>query len=162
MNTDIKSLEEYIEPVRNVLIHEVPVREQKNDLKDELSNRTPNKSQDLIKNVNNQVLIDILSPEISKNEGVKRIHKYVLIILLAIFLCGQFFSVCYFSNRIISYAISDNPNTGIVNNLLAFISAYITSVIVELIAILNYIVKNVFDTSLAELVKLFKENDNKE
>ena len=43
---------------------------------------------------------------------------------------------------------------------LTFIGAYITSVVVELIAILRYIVKNVFDTSIAGMVNNFKDTKN--
>lgn len=47
----------------------------------------------LIKNVNNAVLINVLSPEIKTNEKSKRIHKYILLFLLALFLISQFWAV---------------------------------------------------------------------
>ena len=45
--------------------------------------------------------------------------------------------------------------------IFTFIGAYITSIIVELIAILKYIVKNVFDTSIAGMVKDVKKKQKK-
>lgn len=140
---------------------EVPKSQQQNDLKSEFADRSKNEEKDLIKNVNNKVLIEYLSPEVSKNERSKRLHKYILIILMVIFLTIQFKSVYTITIEVINYAISKEANIDIVNSLLTFVSAYITSVVVELIAILRYIVKNVFDTSIAELVKIFKETDNK-
>ena len=81
---------------------------------------------------------------------------------MVIFMKIQFDSVYDISIKVINYATSAAAKSDIVKSLLAFVSAYITSVVVELIAILKYIVKNVFDTSLAELVKIFKETNNKE
>lgn len=116
-------------------------------------------SKDLIKNVNNQFLIDILSPEIVKNEESKRFHKAILLTLLSAFILIQFGSVIYFTNRVTLYAVGKSASAEMVKILFTFLSAYITSVVVELIAILRYIVKNVFDTSIAELVKMFKEEN---
>ena len=47
-------------------------------------------------------------------------------------------------------------STGTIELLLAFLGSYITSVIVELICILKYIVVNVFDTSISALMEAFK------
>ncbi len=147
--------------INQLLENEVPESSPQNDLKHEQQNIPKANNRDsLIKNVNNQVLIDFLSPEISKNEKSKRLHKYILIGLLTVFLIFQFGSSYLFITDVIEYAVSSNSKLNIVKSLLAFVSAYITSVVVELIAILKYIVKNVFDTSLAELVKIFKETEN--
>lgn len=110
----------------------------------------------LIKNVNEKVLIQYLSPQIEKNEKTKRYHKTALLCLLVLFLIAQFISVFYFTNKILNYTVSETGNLDYIRISLKFITGYITSVIVELIAILNYIVKNVFDTSIADLVKTFK------
>lgn len=157
MDTKEEILEESLEKQIQQLEAEVPESKPQNDLKEELKYKSKKNDRSLIKNVNNQVLIDFLSPEISKNEFAKRLHKYILIVLLTFFLVIQFNSVYRISLRVIDYSISEKANGEIVKSLLAFVSAYITSVVVELIAILKYIVKNVFDTSLAELVKIFKE-----
>ena len=45
--------------------------------------------------------------------------------------------------------------------MFTFVVTYITSVVVELIYMLKYIVHNVFDTSISDLVKLFKEDNKK-
>ena len=151
--------EKDVDYLEELLKKEVP-KEKKptNDLRSEKS--LPLQSNDsIIKNVNNKVLIDILSPEISKNEQAKRIHKLALIILLTVFLIIQFFSVYGITNSVINYGTGENVDHEILKSLLTFVSAYITSVVVELIAILSYIVKNVFDASIAELVKIFKAQE---
>lgn len=147
------------ESIEKIFENEMPDNLRQNDLKQESGNII--NTRNLIKNVNNQVLIDFLSPEVSKNEASKRQHKYILIILLAGFIIIQFLSVYNISHSVIKYATSSDSNIDIINSLLTFVSAYITSVVVELIAILKYIVENVFDTSIVELVKIFKET-NKE
>lgn len=147
--------------LEELLKNEVPKSEKiNNDLRSEILENRPADRKDVIKNVNNKVLIDILSPQISKNEQAKRSHKVVLIILLTLFLIIQFLSVYNITGSVINYGISEKVDHEILKTLLAFVSAYITSVVVELIAILKYIVKNVFDTSISELVKLFKEQEN--
>ena len=49
----------------------------------------------------------------------------------------------------------------IILNLIKFIEFYITSIVVELISILFFIVKNVFDTSIVELLKGFDKRNEK-
>ena len=44
-----------------------------------------------------------------------------------------------------------------INTIVKLISVYITSVVAELIAMLNYIVSKVFDTSITGLVELYKD-----
>lgn len=149
------------ESAEELLREEVPDDAPQNDLKQESQKKTE-PVVTLIKNVNNKVLIDFLSPEISINEKHKRIHKYILIALLSIFIIVQFFASFHLSCSVIKYATSDSAKIDIVKSLLTFVSAYITSVVVELIAILNYVVQHVFDTSIADLVKIFKETDNEE
>ena len=113
-----------------------------------------------ISDVNNKVLLDTLSPEVSKNEITKRVHKYILIGVLFLFLIIQFVTVAIISYQIIQYGIQPEANIDILNSLLKYAGVYITSVIVELVAILKYIVQNVFDSSLSDLVKVFKETKN--
>lgn len=147
--------------IEQSLFSEVPSIIRQNDLKAEKHSKLKVKNdRSLIKNVNNQVLIDFLSPEISKNEQTKRIHKFILIVLLSLFLIIQFSSSYTVSIKVIDYCISNNANKEIVSGLLTFVTGYITSVVVELIAILKYIVKNVFDTSIKELIQIFKEDNN--
>lgn len=116
----------------------------------------------LIQNANNKVLIDVLSPQVEKNEESKRIHKYILIIILGVFILLQFGLTFYIMNRTFGFIFTYyNENKTIdqhlVNLLFGFLTGYITSVVVELIYMLKFIVKNVFDTSISDLVKLFKE-----
>lgn len=121
--------------------------------------QTDTENDKLIKNVNNQVLVSVLSPEIRANEQIKRILKIILVTFLIIFLIFQLYTVFALTYSVLNFSFKENSNTETIKVLLTFISAYITSVVIELIAILNYIVKNVFDTSIAELVKIFKEDE---
>lgn len=129
------------------------------DEKNNISINVSNKNADIINSVNSAVLLDYLSPEIKNNEEVKRNHKYILIVLVTIFLVFQFKTVHSMSISIMTYATKDGANIEILKLLIGFVSAYITSVVVELIAILKYVVKRVFDTSIKELIELFKEDD---
>lgn len=139
------------------LMNEVPNKNISNDLKSE-QRFYMEENNDIIRNANNMVLVKRLAPEISDNEKMKRIHKCILLVLLTLFLIVQFISVYSLSEKVINYSISEKAVYNISKLLLTFISGYITSVVIELIAILKYIVKNVFDTSIAELLKIFKED----
>lgn len=149
-----------IEIAEDALISEVPDKTVHNDLRLE-KKETNKKTFDLIKNANDAVLLEYLSPEITKNEAAKRVHKYLLIALLAIFLVAQFVSVYKITMKVIDYSIASGANQEIIKNLLTFVSAYITSVVIELIAILNYIVTRVFDTSISDLIELFRNSIDK-
>lgn len=119
-------------------------------------------SDDIINGVNDKVLLDVLSPEVKKNEKTKRFQKWCLIICLTGFLIFQFYAVFHFTDKIISYSVNRGATNKIVDYLLKFDVAYISSVVIELIAIVKYIVENVFDTSITELIKIFKSNSNDE
>ena len=127
----------------------------KNTLERRISKETNIKSsEELINGVNDKVLLDVLSPEVMENEKTKRRQKWCLLFCLAAFLVIQFWAVYKFTNLIIQYSVGDDAEEKIV--------AYITSVIIELIAILKYIVKSVFDASITELIKIFKSNSSEE
>lgn len=142
---------------------DVPKRENlSSNLRDDrriINKNTFDRNPNIITTVNGVVLLDYLSPEINNNEEAKRKHKYILITLVAIFLFFQFSTVYKMSMSVMHYAIEIESNIEILKLLIGFVSAYITSVVVELIAILKYVVKRVFDTSIKELIELFKEDE---
>lgn len=114
----------------------------------------------MIKNANNIFLLEVLSPQISKNEEKKRKHKDWLMLAMGVFLLMQFALVAIIvigsGFWIIKSHIDQNPfPDSTIQLIFTFIGAYITSVVVELIAILKYIVKNVFDTSITGMVNKF-------
>ena len=120
----------------------------------------------IIKTANNKFLLEVLSPEIKENEKKKRKHKDWLMIGMGIFLLFQFMLVAiivvYSGHWIVNSHLSQNPfSDSTIQLIFAFICAYITSVVVELIAILKYIVKNVFDTSITGMVNTFAEGKEK-
>ncbi len=151
------------ENILSSLESDVPKRENlSSSLRDDSPNIKKNsldRNASIITTVNGVVLLDYLSPEINNNEEAKRKHKYILITLVAIFLFFQFSTVYKMSMSVMHYAIEMEANIEILKLLIGFVSAYITSVVVELIAILKYVVKRVFDTSIKELIELFKEDE---
>lgn len=61
------------------------------------------------------------------------------------------------------HGLKNDLKLSYINAIVKFIGFYITSVVVELITMLRYIVSNVFDTSITGLVELFKDaTSNKE
>ena len=116
----------------------------------------------IIDNSNNYFLIKILSPEITENENKKRKHKDTLINMIKIFLISQLCVVGILTIGIITmvfvfHGLANDIALKYINMMFKFVSVYITSVVVELIAMLNYVVKNVFDTSITQLVESYKE-----
>lgn len=121
---------------------------------------------DIISNTNSKVLLDVLSPEVSKNEDKKRTHKDKLMKMMGMFLVFQFiFTALLVGTSVVFIALCHYKEIPFddetIKIIFTFVSAYITSVVVELIAILNYIVQKVFDTSVADLVAIFKDGSNK-
>lgn len=122
-------------------------------------------NQTIIKNANHWFLVNTISPEIQENEKRKRTHKTILLSFVILFLIVQFGFLGYliywiFSNIIECHKSGLSFNDSTIKAIFTFISGYITSIVIELIAILNYIVKNVFDTSVSGLANAFKENDH--
>lgn len=119
-----------------------------------------------INDANAAVLLKTLAPQIRKNEKKKREHKDKLIKYLARFLAFQFafvFIIIMVAIVAIIYFHADkNPlSQGMVNILFAFFGTYLTSVVVELIYILKYIVEQVFDASISSLTRAFSGKDDK-
>ncbi len=124
------------------------------------------KTEYYIRTANAKILLDTLAPEVSKNEKRKRKHKDKLIKYVSIFLGAQFIAIFILIAVVIGAIIvfhnakNDLPISTI-NIFFAFFGTYVTSVIIELICILKYIVVNVFDTSISALMGIFKDNDIK-
>ncbi len=119
-----------------------------------------------IETANAKVLLNTLAPQVSKNEEKKREHKDKLIKYVSIFLGAQFTIIfilvmVVIISIIVFHALKNDFSSGTINMLFAFFGTYITSVIVELICILKYIVVKVFDTSISALMEVFKKT-NKE
>lgn len=132
----------------------------------DIVNRNNQSAETIIENTNNRFLLEVLSPEIRENEKKKRKHKDWLMVAMGCFLFLQFavvmVMVFYSGYWIFKFHVDGNPfSDSTIKIISAFISAYITSVIIELIVILKYIVKNVFDTSIAGMVNNFKDNTTK-
>lgn len=126
-----------------------------------------NISDKIIDNANTYFLIKILSPEITKNEDKKREHKDSLINIVKTFLIVQFcilFALIFgvLAMIFVFHGLNNELSLDYIKEIIKFVSLYITSVVVELIAMLRYIVSNVFDTSITGLVEFYKDASNKE
>lgn len=108
---------------------------------------------------------EVLSPELKENEELKRTQKRELMTKLFKVIKWQF--ICtYISVSVIIIIIGASSflslSSDIVEKIITFMKFYITTIVGELIAILFFIVKNVFDTSIVELIKNFdKRKSNK-
>ncbi len=104
---------------------------------------------------------DILSPQLQKNEELKRKQKNKLMDNIFKLLKTQFTAtyVLIFGFIIM---IALNQKLGItektITHIFDFLKFYITTIIAELIAILFFIVKNVFDKSIVDLFKNFDKD----
>lgn len=119
----------------------------------------------VIDNANKYFLVKILSPEITANENKKRKHKNALIKIVKVFLISQFalltlLLLVTIGSVLVFHGIKNDLELSYVHAIMNFISAYIASVVIELIAMLKYIVSNVFDTSIAGLVEFYKDATN--
>ena len=122
---------------------------------------------EIVEESNSKFLMDVLSPEIKANEEKRRKHKDWLMIIMGAFLMFQFamvaLMIAYSGYWVIRLQVNNTPFAdSTLQIIFTFIGTYITSIIVELIAILRYIVKNVFDTSIAGMVKDVKKKRKRE
>ena len=105
-----------------------------------------------------EIYTTVLSPQLEKNEELKREHKTILMKNIFKLLKGQFV-VTYLFTFLFIVMIGCNQELCISENIITqifdFLKFYITTIIAELIAILFFIVRNVFDKSIVDLFKNF-------
>lgn len=107
---------------------------------------------------------DVLSPQLQENEVLKRTQKTDLMNELFKILSLQFKYTYFFVLILIVGTLGSsflNISESIVENIIKFVEFYITSIVVELLSILFFIVKNVFDTSIVDLIKNFDKINQK-
>ena len=106
----------------------------------------------------------VLAPQLEENEKLKREQKTDLMNNIFIILKWQFIATYVFV-LVVLIALLCSTLLGIPEKVaieaISFIKFYITSIIVELISILFFIVKNVFDTSIVDLFKNFDKSKDK-
>lgn len=101
---------------------------------------------------------DVLAPQLEQNEALKREQKQELTQKVFEILKWQFIATYGFVLVIIIIIAGSSwlkLSDVIIGRIIDFIQFYITSIIAELIAILFFIVKNVFDKSIVDLFKNF-------
>lgn len=125
--------------------------------------------QSVVSNMNDEFTIirniyeNVLSPELEKNEELKREQKKQLMNKIFDILKWQFIFTYLFVGAIlgmVAFSHFLHISEKIVLDSISFIKFYITSIIVELISILFFIVKNVFDKSIVDLIRNFDKTSN--
>lgn len=107
---------------------------------------------------------DILSPQLQKNEILKRKQKITLMTNIFKILKLQFIFTYIFVFILIIGVLGSsfiNISETTIHSVIKFVEFYITSIVVELLSILFFIVKNVFDTSIVDLMKNFDKRNRK-
>ena len=106
----------------------------------------------------NKVLLDTLNPHLGDNERQKRHLKEELVKFIKRMLTIQLIFVAVpivilFACLCINIPFLKDIEPEIIPPLLSFLKYYITAIIAELLAMLFFIVKFVFDKSIVDLVK---------
>lgn len=108
---------------------------------------------------------NVLAPQLEQNEELKRKQKQELTKKVFTILKWQFIATYVFVLVIIIIIAASNwlkLSDAIIGRIIDFIQFYITSIIAELIAILFFIVKNVFDKSIVDLFSNFDSKGKEE
>lgn len=132
-------------------------------------NNTPPVSQEVIQmnesfELARKMYQDVLSPQLKQNEDLKRTHKTLLMEKIFGILKWQFIFTYIFVLILIIGTLASSYiglSETIVQSIIKFVEFYITSIVVELLSILFFIVKNVFDKSIVDLIRNFDKQENK-
>lgn len=157
--------EEFNDIVKNAVREEFPPEQSNSSDKPTVDLPSQNES---VKTLNahfemtKQMYINVLSPQLSQNEELKRTQKQELMNKIFKILKVQFiFTYSLISAAILaiifSYYLHMSDNT--ITLLISLFKFYVTAIIGELIAILFFIVKNVFDKSIVDLISNFDKKD---
>lgn len=127
---------------------------------DDSDNNTDIAEMNVLFSLRERIYEGVLSPQLEENEKLKRDHKDILMKNIFKILKYQFVFTYIFVLILLGSIIFSNflvlDNT-IIKSIIKFIEFYITSIVVELIPILFFIVRSVFDKSI---VSLFSNFDN--
>ena len=100
----------------------------------------------------------VLGPELQENESLKREQKKALMNNIFKILKWQFIFTYVFVTVLLAAVLFSaflKIEASTISTIIKFIQFYITSIVVELISILFFIVKSVFDKSIVELFRNF-------
>lgn len=134
------------------------------DVKVDIGSGTPEDYNKVLVQISQRsVLMDVLSPEYQQNEKLKRAHKKKLLKLVKRLLFIQIFVMNIVVIGIVSFVVLDVPifktlDSEIISQILGFLKFFVGAVLAELIAMLFFIVKNVFDSTMPDLLKTFKDD----
>lgn len=163
-NADYDDLSDIIQTAGIVFPNEQIV-DIENDKKDSDNTKSDIDEMNAYFELRHKIYEKVLSPQLEKNEELKRIHKNVLMTNIFKILKWQFiFTYVFVSALLIAVVLSKNLfqlDIKIIKIIVKFIEFYITSIVVELIAILFFIVRNVFDKSIVDLFKNFDDTQRR-
>lgn len=113
---------------------------------------------------NKRYLSDAVTIEVAKNEEKKRLHKDKLLKSVTWFLgiqFGLFFILLsgVIVMTIVAHMINNPFEADLRDAIFDLLKIYLTSIIVEMISMLYFIVRNVFDTTIPELAKIIAGNE---
>lgn len=100
----------------------------------------------------------VLGPELQENESLKREQKKALMNNIFKIVKWQFIFTYVFVTVLLAAVLFSaflKIEASTISTIIKFIQFYITSIVVELISILFFIVKSVFDKSIVELFRNF-------
>lgn len=137
---------------------------------DEFSNinlQQENISKTSIDNINLSILRQHLLPEMQQNEKQKREIKDRLIPIVSRLIWGNlialilpFIIILLGLSLKLSFINNDLLNNHI-STFIDFFKVYTVSILAEMVGVLYFIIKNVFDTSIVDLIPLFKKDTDK-
>lgn len=113
----------------------------------------------VLENENIKTLKESITNEIGKNETKRREHKDILLRVMIWFLGIQFglFFVLLSGTIIVTMVahLIGNPfSLELIRELYKILTTYLASVIVEMLSMLFFVIRNVFDTTIKDLTKL--------
>lgn len=113
-----------------------------------------------------QIIQNRLIPQLVENENQKRDLKYKMVHIITGCLIAQGLILLVPMAAIIHATFSSilKENDNLSQNLpeiLSFLKYFISAVIVETLTMLYYIIKKVFDSSITDMIELFKKNKKK-
>ena len=119
----------------------------------------------IVDDTNNKTIAEAIPNEITKNEETKRKHKDWLLKAVISFLACQFgLFFILLTGVIICFIVGYMTGfpSDMSTSIFDMLKIYLGSIIVELISMLYFIVKNVFDTTIPDLAKQFAKDKNDE
>ncbi len=155
-NIDFSALSNFKEGVQ----YTQPDNSEKTEYKEKVNTESKNYQYD-IDAMNKHfysIYIKVLSPELKKNEDLKRRQKPELMKNIFKLIKGQFiatYAILFMLIVVVAISHILQISDSSIKLIFSFMKFYTTSIVAELIVILFFIVRNIFDKSIYDLFKDF-------